>query len=169
MKEEKIDTAIRDRLFSAKPEVVVSAIQTLKETGNITYLPVFFDLLSTKPENEIKKEILNLLASIKDKKAVPVITEALKEKKYRLIRKDLATVCWQNGLDYTMYMEVFIDLIIEEEWATAFEAFTVIENFEHFPPEELHHKLKVKMAGALRNADEQKQYLLEELLKMSSE
>ncbi len=169
MIQHKIEPAMRDRLFSAKTEIVLLALQQVKEIGNKAYLPLLFELLTANPEVEIQKEIRNLLANLKDKEAVPVLAEALQEKKYKTIRKDIATACWQNGLDYSSFMEVFIDIIIEEEFDTAFEAFTVIENFEHFPPVEVHEKLKIKMAGALRRASGQKQYLLEELLKMSSD
>ena len=169
MKQPKINEATRNLLFSADTEKVLSAIQTLKETGNKAYLPLLFDLLVTHPETEVKKAILDLLATVKDKEAIPVIIEALQNQKYRSIRKELTTSCWQSGLDYSAYFEVFIDLIIHEEWEVAFEAFTVIENLEHFPPEGQFREIKLKIAGALRNVNEQKQYFLEEILKMSSE
>jgi len=169
MQKPKINEETRKRLFSGSTETTVSAIQSLKETGNKDYLPILFDLLLTKPVSEVEKEILNLLANVKDKEAVPVLIDALQDEKYKSIRKELTSLCWQNGLDFSANMELFIDLIINEEWAIAFEAFTVIENFEHFPPEEIHHKLKLKIAGALKKVNEQKQYFLEEILKMSAE
>lgn len=169
MIQHKIEPAMHDRLFSAKTEIVLSALQRVKEIGNKAYLPLLFELLMANSEVEIQKEIKNILANLKDKEAVPVLAEALQEKKYQTIRKDLTTACWQNGLDFSLFMEVFIDIIVDEEFDTAFEAFTVIENFEHFPPSEIHEKLKIIMASALRRTSEQKQYLLEELLKMSSD
>ena len=75
--------------------------------------------------------------------------------------------CWQNGMDFSAYFEVFTDLVINEEWEIAFEAFTVIENFEQFPPLEEIKPIKLKIAGALKNAGEQKQYFLEEILRMT--
>lgn len=169
MQKPKIDEATRLRLFSPSTETVVTTIQSLKETGNKDYLPVLFDLLITKPDHEIEKEILNLLATIKDKESIPVLIDALQNEKYKSIRKVLTSACWQNGMDFSPYMEVFINLIIDEEWEVAFEAFTVIENFEHFPPEEQYQVLKLKMAGALKKVNEQKQYFLEEILKMTAD
>lgn len=169
MQKAKIDEEIQNRLFSVTEETALSAIQSIKESGNKLYLPVIFDLLATQPTQLIEKEALNLLATIKDKETVPVLVAALKDDKYKTIRKNLVAACWQNGLDFSLHMEVFIDLIIDEDWDTAFEAFTVIENFEHFPPEEQYEKLKLKMAGALRKVNEQKQYFLEEILKMAAE
>jgi len=169
MQKQKIDEATRLKLFSSSTETAVSAVQLLKESGNKDYLPVLFDLLITKPVAELEKEVLNLLATIKDKDSIPVFTDALQNEKYKSIRKVLTTACWQNGMDFSPYMEVFINLIIDEEWEVAFEAFTVIENFDHFPPEEQYQGLKIKMAGALKKVNEQKQYFLEEILKMTAD
>lgn len=169
MQKPRINEETRKRLFSASTETVVSAIQSLKEAGNKDYLPLLFDMLLARPEPEIQNEILNLLANIKDKETIPVLTDALQNGKYQSIRKELTAVCWQSGMDFSSNMEVFIDLIINEEWNVAFEAFTVIENFEHLPPAEEYKILKLKMAGALKKVNEQKQYFLEEILKMSAE
>lgn len=169
MQKQKIDEATRLNLFSSSTEKAVSAIQTLKETGNKNYLPVLFDLLITKPVPELEKEILDLLATIKDKESIPVLIDALQNEKYKSIRTFITTACWQNGMDFSPYMEVFINLIIDEEWEVAFEAFTVIENFDHFPPEDQYQGLKLKMASALKRVNEQKQYFLEEILKMTTE
>ncbi len=168
MKQTKINKVTRDKLFSADSGTVISAIQSLKETGNKEYLAILFELLTNKPEEEIKSEILKLLGSIKDVETIPVFVEALENQKYASIRKDITTVCWQNGMDFSVHFEVFTDLIINEEWDVAFEAFTVIENLEHFPPPDKMKEIKLKIARALKTANEQKQYFLEELLRMSS-
>lgn len=168
MKQPKINAAIREKLFSSNTATVVAAIQSLKESGNKEYLPILFELLMAQPEESVQEEILKLLGSVKDKETIPVFIEALQNQKYTSIRKAITTVCWQNGMDFSMYFEVFTDLIINEEWDVAFEAFTVIENLEHFPPPEEMKGIKLKIAGALKSANEQKQYFLEELLKMSS-
>lgn len=167
MNQAKINTALRDKLFSTNPETVISAIQNLKESGNKSYLPILFELLVSKPEADIHEEILKLLGTVKDKETIPVFIESLQNKKYAAIRKELATVCWQNGMDFSAHFDVFADIVINEDWETAFEAFTVIENFEHFPPEEEMKNIKLKIAGALKKASGQKQYFLEEILKMT--
>ncbi|WP_340113894.1 HEAT repeat domain-containing protein [Maribellus mangrovi] len=168
MKQPKINEATRNKLFSSNSETVISAVRSLKECGNRSYLPILFELLSANPESEVKAEILKLLGTIKDKDTIPVVIDALQNKKYHSIRKELTTMCWQNGLDYSMYFEVFTNLVIDEEWAVAFEAFTVLENLEHFPPDEQMKPIKLKIARALKTANKQKQYFLEELLKMTS-
>ncbi|WP_167609161.1 HEAT repeat domain-containing protein [Maribellus sediminis] len=168
MKQPKINEATRNQLFSTNSETVISAIKSLQESGNSSYLPILFELLSAQPESEVKAEILKLLGMVKDKETIPVFIDVLQNEKFHLIRKDITTVCWQNGLDFSAYFEVFTNLVINEEWEVAFEAFTVIENLETFPSEEQLKPIKLKIARALKSAGEQKQYFLEELLKMSS-
>ena len=47
-----------------------------------------------------------------------------------------------------------------------FGQLTVMENLENFPPEEEVKAIKLKVAGALKTANEQKAYFLEEILKL---
>lgn len=166
MNKPKINYTLKTKLFSTDNNVVLSALNSLKEKGNKDYLPILFELLVAAPEEEIRNEIVKLLGTIKDKNTIPVFIEALHEKKFLAIRKDILTTCWQNGLDFSSHLAVFVDLVIESEWEVTFEAFTVIENLEHFPPEEDVKAIKLKVANALKSADEQKGYFLEKILKL---
>jgi hypothetical protein len=167
MKQPRIDNATRDQLFSTRSEIVLEAISKLSETGNHFYVPILFELLATQPEEEIKLAILKLLGTVKDKESIPEFIAALQNEHLKSIRKDIAMCCWQNGLDFSAHMSEFTELVISESWEVAFEAFTVIENLEHFPPEDELHRIHLRIAAALRTADEQKQYFLEEILRMN--
>ncbi|WP_346857437.1 HEAT repeat domain-containing protein [uncultured Draconibacterium sp.] len=167
MTQNKINQDTKNKLFSADKNSVLAAINTLKEKGNKEYLPLLFELLLTQSELEVRSEILKLLGTIKDADTIPMYMDALKEERLLAIRKEILTCCWQNGLDFSNYFDDFVDLIIDGEWEIAFEAFTVIENLEHFPPEEKMKESKLRIAGALKLANEQKSYFLEELLKMA--
>jgi hypothetical protein len=130
MEKKKLNKNIEANLFSANTETVIATLNTLKEKGNNAYLPLLFDLLNSNPEDEIEQEIIFILYNLKIKDAVPVMVEALQNPKYLPIRKKLTAACWENGLDYKNYLPVFVDLVINEDWETGFEAFTVIENME---------------------------------------
>jgi len=82
MNREKIDERIKNNLFSAKPEVVLSAIESVKTKGNKLYIPLLFDLLNSSPGHEIETEIKNLLETIKDKNAVNSFMRAIEDEKY---------------------------------------------------------------------------------------
>lgn len=164
MNTEKIDEQIKNNLFATKTEVVISAIELIKAKGNKLYIPMLFDLLNSSPEPEIETEIKNLLGTVKDKTAVNSFMRAIEDEKYRAIRKIILTACWQNGLDYSTFLPVFIDLVIQEDWETAFEAFTVIDNLEFLPGAEIINFSIKKINDALPNVPEQQKYFLNEIL-----
>lgn len=160
----KIDSGIQQKLFSAKPETVISALQSIKEKGNKACIPLLFDLLNTQPEKEIEQEISELLGTVKDKETVNTFMRALENDKYKPIRKTILSACWQNGLDFSTFLPVFIDMIITEDWEIAFEAFTIVDNLEMMPNPAIVDASVSKIKVAMDDADEQKQYILNEIL-----
>ena len=164
MEREKLDQKIITELFSVNNEIVITALNKIKEKGNKLYIPLLFDLLLLKPDKDVEKETLNLLGSIKVKETVPVFIHALDTPKYKPIRKTILSLCWQNGLDYHDYLPLFIDIIINEDWETAFEAFTVVDNMEVLPEQNIIDETKKKIADALKTASDKKEYFLLEIL-----
>jgi hypothetical protein len=164
MEKKKLDKNIEENLFSANTVTVKATLNTLKEKGNKTYLPLLFDLLNSNPEAEIEEEIIFILYNLKIKDAVPVMVEALQNPKYFPIRKKLTAACWENGLDYKNYLPVFVDLVINEDWETGFEAFTVIENMENYPEQDIVDMATEKIRHGLTKANEQQKYFLHEIL-----
>lgn len=166
MTNRKLDKQLESDLFSAKSETVISVLKTLKEKGNVHYLPLLFDLLNSSPEENIEEEIKKILGNLKVREAAPVLVEALQQQKYIGIRKPLATACWQNGLNFKDHLPVFVTLVIEEDFETGFEAFTVIESMEKYPEGKVITEVTDQIHEALKSADEQKKYFLHEILHM---
>lgn len=164
MTSEKIDNKIKENLFSTQPRIVISAINSVKEKGNKFYIPMLFDLLNSNPEKEITDEINKLLSTVKDKETTETFIEAVTDKKYKSVRKLILTACWQNGLDFSNYLPVFVDVIINDDWESAFEAFTIIDNLESLPEQNTVKKTTIKIEAAMENATEQKAYFLQEVL-----
>ncbi len=160
----KIDAGIQQKLFSAKTETVISALHTIRDKGNKAYIPLLFDLLSTQPEKEIEQGVLTLLSTVKDKETVNIFMRALENEKYRPIRKIILTACWQNGLDFSTFLPIFIDIIIAEDWEIAFEAFTIVDNFEMLPTPAIIETSVSKINLVMDKANEQKRYFLNEIL-----
>jgi hypothetical protein len=165
MRTQNINEKIKLALFSADVEVVKSAIEKISIEGNRLYLPLLFDLLNTLPEHEVEVEIIKLLGSVKDKESVNSFMRAIEDAKYKAIRKTLVSACWQNGLDFSNFMPVFIDLIINDEWEVAFEAFTLIDNLEYLPNDNILLVSKQKIEHELSSATGQVKYFLSEILK----
>lgn len=155
---------IIEDLKSIDSELVLETIEKVRESGNSFILAGLIDLLHNTDLPEVKKSVLNLLSELKNKESVPAFIAAIKDEKYTVERKDLIACCWQNGLIYNEYLPLFIDLVINEEFMVAFEAFTVIENMVGKVEDEIIDKEIVKVTDALKDATEQKAYLLNGLL-----
>ena len=155
---------ILSNLKSTDPEFLLETIDKIRDSGNSLILAELIDLLHNTALPEIKKNILNLLSELKNKESVPAFIAAIKNEKYTSERKDLLACCWQNGLSYNEYLPIFIDLVINEEFMIAFEAFTVVENMFGKVDDEVIDKEIIKVKNALNSASEQKAYLLNGLL-----
>jgi len=142
----------------------MAAIGKIRVSGSSLVLGEMIELLHDTRRPEIRKSVLNLLSELKDKESVKVLVAAIKNEKYSEQRAELVACCWQNGLTYNDYLPFFIDLVILEEFLVAFEAFTVIENMFGNIEEEVIDIEVIKINNALKNADEQKAYLLNGLL-----
>jgi len=164
MNQGKINEQIKNNLFSTNTDVVMAAIEAIQNKGNKLYIPILFDLLNSSPAPEIETEIKNLLGTVKDKESINSFMRAIEDERYKNIRKSILVACWQNGLDFSTFLSVFIDLVIIEEWEIAFEAFTVIDNLEYLPSDEIIKKSVAKINIALPVANEQKRYFLNEIL-----
>ncbi len=166
MAEKKPDKKTEADLFSSDTPTVLATLERISFEGTTSQLPLLFELLNSRPEEPVTEKILKILGSLKVRDAAPVLADALQDPRYKSIRKSLATACWQNGLDYSDFLPVFVDLVVREAWETAFEAFTVIENMEHFPEKEMLEQTTDTIHSALKDAGSQKKYFLHEILSM---
>ena len=155
---------ILTNLQSTDPEFVLETIEKIRESGNRFIMEGLFELLHVTLYPEIKKSILNLLSDLKYKESIPLLISAITNERYKKEQKELVACCWQNGLNYNDFLPVFIDLVIQESFLTAFEAFTVIENMFGNIPDEVINQEIIKIEKSLLNASEEKAYLLKGLL-----
>jgi len=164
MATKKIDPKIKENLFSTQTKVAISAINSIKEKGNKLYIPMLFDLLNAEPEKEITDEINKLISTIKDAETRDSFIDAITNEKYKSIRKLVLTACWQNGLDFSNYLPVFVDVVITDDWENAFEAFTIIDNLHSLPEQKIVEQSINKIESVMENTTEQKAYFLNEIL-----
>ena len=159
----KTDPAMIARLRSDNESILLQAISDLHETGSPLYLPLLAEILLDTEFEQVKKSIHKLLGELKDKEAAPALISLIGDKMYLKIRRELLASCWQNGLDYSPWLPQLVDWVIESELEVAFEAFTIIENLDQFPPADIREAEVVKINKALKEAGQTKSYLLKEL------
>jgi len=124
---ENINQKLLSGLNSPDEIIVSSTLGELRMHGNIEVLPTVFTLLFSKKMENLEDEIVNLINDIKDPEAVPVFMEAIKTFRGKNGYEQLVSACWQCGLDFSPYIDQFILLVLEEDYYTSLEAFSVIE------------------------------------------
>lgn len=110
---------------------VIETLEELRISGKAADIPILIEMLHVSQNPEIKSKITDLFDNLKESNAIPLIIEAIKNQKYASELKELVSSCWENGMDYSKYISLFIDLLIENELEIAFEAYTVIMNTEN--------------------------------------
>lgn len=160
----KADQAILNKLESQDRAIVLAAIRKLHESGNSAYLPKLIEILSQTDDEEIGKGIRKILSEIKHRDAVPILIEAIQNKDYSGVLQPLISACWENGLDYSNHLSLFIDLVIEGDFMVAFEAHTVIMNMSGKISQDIVDKESNKIKRSLLDADESKKQLLHDIL-----
>jgi len=156
----KTEKKIVAGLQSHNQDDVFRTIKQLRESGSSVYIPLLIELMHSTENTEIRERVFRLLSDLKHRDAIPLIIEAIENKKYASDLRELVSSCWENGLDFTRYLPTFVDLVIKEEFMVAFEAFTVIENMDGYIALHIKEKQIEKVKDALHTApDDKKQFL----------
>ncbi|MGC9343278.1 MAG: hypothetical protein ACP5E3_11295, partial [Bacteroidales bacterium] len=77
---------------------------------------------------DIQSEVISFLNDLKSQTSVKIFVDNLGSHRGKHYFAKLVSACWQNGLDYSEHIEFFINVVIQEDYASAIEAFTVIES-----------------------------------------
>lgn len=153
-------------LRSGNRSAILGALRELRRDGNVSILPDLFELLLEQEDEQVRGEIVSVLNDLKKKEAAPILAEAIANPAYAGIQNLLVSACWQNGLAYGKYINIFVEVAISGTYDTAIEAFTVIEetagDLEQEQREQLIHVIKSRM----QEVEEQKKPLLSELIKV---
>ncbi len=124
---QKRNQEIRRKLHSGRDDVILQTLIELRSKGNRDILPEVIDLVSADVSPEITDAGLALLNDLKHKGSAWIIPEAIRKDRHRKNLDRIVASCWQNGMDYSQDIDLFIDLVLEEDYVTAIEAFTVVE------------------------------------------
>ena len=116
------------RLFSARDDVVLSVIHEIRNTGNPEMIPALMELYARTDSPDIIRAIAGLIGDLKSQSAVSKLFPVIRDISDAGKKQSLIAACWQSGLDFSAYIDIFLDIFLEEDYMTALEAFTVIEN-----------------------------------------
>lgn len=169
MTDEKSIILLSKSLKSNDITEVLSSLNQIRVSGDSKIIFNILDLLISNPPIEISKAIIELLNEVKNQSVAEIIVKALEEERFIPIRKELIASCWSSGLDYSKYLNFFVDIFISSDFIIAFEAFTLIETFDNQISKEIIDPLIDKLKGNMNSMPDSKKSLLHELVHLLEE
>ncbi len=157
---------LAEKLYSADNNVVLEAIEEIQTQGNIEILPSLLELIQNSKNPKIERKAKAIFFGLKDNKAAEFMVWALQNEKYAHLRPFLSSACWNNGLDYSDYLPVFVQLFLNEQFEVAFDAFTVVENLTGFPENSVIEEQIEVLKQAAGTIAEEKKHLLTEFVNL---
>jgi len=152
------------QLQSSDANLVKETIQQLRFEGNNEMLLPLANLYANSQNNEIKQELYSLFSDLKNQASAEYIISFLKLKELESIKEPLLSTCWQSRIDYSAFLEYFIDLVCHEPFSIAFEAFTVIENLESKVTVERKNELLAYIKSVIKSSDAKNKVLVDDLI-----
>jgi hypothetical protein len=163
---EKRNKKLIEALFNVDNGIVIAAIEEIQNAGNADFLYPLLQLLKRNDNQKVERKVKAVFFDLKTNTAVPYIIDAIKSEESSIIRQFLVTSCWNNGLDYSEHLELFVDLFINENFEIAFDAFTVIENMIGFAENEVINKQIDKLKHSSGKISQDKRQLLIDLIQI---
>lgn len=151
-------------LNSTDNKVVLDSIKQLRKDGKSEDVTLLLDLMISNSRGEIQSAIRSFLADLKNQDTDKIIIGAIGDDKYIAIRKILVSICWETSIDFSKYISTFVDLLIEADFETSFEAFTVIENLTEKISEEIKPAEMAKLKDAISGASPEKKGMIHEAI-----
>jgi len=156
--------ALISALKKSSDEEVMAMLIDLKEQGELFYVKTLLEILIENRSELLNKALIEYLSDIKLQDAVTIISDFVSENYADKDVNDIVVVSWQSRLDFSKHLNPYIQILINANYKTAFEAFTVIENsIDSLSADELtQYGSTIKKAVQKSNRD--KQLLLLEMI-----
>ena len=118
---------LQRKLFSTNEKEVLDVLKNISEKGYSEIVTDLISLFASSQFENVRKQTYFILSNLKDKNSVLYFMDGLKLQPESEARTQLISACWQNGLDFSNYLEYFIEIISKESMFNSIEAFSVIE------------------------------------------
>lgn len=141
------------------PELLAEAIKEIKENGDLSIAQMLLENLENIRNSHTMTIITNLLADIKENAFREILINNLQATPQSPIKAELLRIIWESSLDYSHYLPIFLDILQNDDFTTAFEASTVIENMVH----NLTTEQRQQLHKFIETFPENKQFLIENI------
>lgn len=128
-KNQKLVKLLAD-LNSADSKKITTTLKALEAHGDVSVIKPLADKLLSGVSDSNKKEIVELLSSLKDSSVCSEIMDIIGDEKYLAIRQVMLSTIWNTKINYSDYIDDFVQIATEGTLLEALDCLTIIENLE---------------------------------------
>lgn len=170
MAEKKVNKKLQQILLdlnSSDQKKVAKAIKSLEANGDSSVIaPIAERLLKDDLSEKNKSSVIELLCSLKDSSAAVELMEVIGNEKYLSIRPVLLTAVWNTKVDFSDYIDEFVEIATKGTFMETLDCLTIIENMDGPFMEENILESQLHLKDYLESSElkeEQKAQLLSEI------
>lgn len=163
--QQKLNSILMD-LNSNDVKTVSKAIKALEIHGNTTVIKPLADRLLHGVDAKNEAEIIELLSSLKDTSVTADVMDILSDEKYTEIKSKWLNIIWNTKVDFSDYIDEFVEIATTGDFMQALECLTIIENLEGPFMEENILECQLHLKNYLESTekkDDQKSHILSEI------
>ena len=157
---------LKDNLSKKDTAILLQTLKEVKMEGNYSLIPYLVYVLKNTSNPDIENEIIGILNNINLQSSVPYLVDSIKDTEDKKILNILISSCWKNGLDFSDYLEVFVDQFLHYDFDISLEAFTVIENATTKSGVKENDRMIVYLNNNYDNVSKEKKLLIRELVQI---
>jgi len=150
-----------EKYFDPKEyHTITVGLETSKASGKKP-VDLMATLLQNPDDSAARLEYFDKLK--KDPAAVQQLIDAIKIPQLAKYKITLLTYCWESGADVSAHFSFFIDLAVNGDFQTSFEAITIIDSLDYLVPDVELSSAKQKVSASISSANPEKAPLLIQL------
>lgn len=128
-KKDKLKKILED-LRSDDSKKVSKAIKSLEAHGNVSFIKPLAEKLLSGASEKNQAEIIELLSSLKDSSVTADIMDVIEEERFRPIRQTILSTIWNTKVDFSGYIDEFVEIAVKGDFMETLDCLTIIENME---------------------------------------
>lgn len=118
------------KLESGEETKILEALKGFQVHGDSSVITNLLNVWDQHHEGNISNGILQFMCDLKHNDSVNPIMEAVNSGSYPNIRLDLLTSIWNSKVDYSEFLNDFIERAVKGDFMETLECLTIIENME---------------------------------------
>jgi hypothetical protein len=141
-------------------------LKSIREKGDVEMIPVLVEFIEDETiDIQRRHKIAELLGDITTPSAREILIESVNKLRGKPALAMVVSSLWQSRLDFSQWLDIFVEIMFDEELYTAIEAITLIEN----SLEKLDENQKTELRNSIRDRiilckDETRKFLILDML-----